>query len=413
MIEPFAAGGSSGWTKFAARAAALGFLVAMALALPPGAGAQTVVSPYLDMHYEYDSNVFRAPNSETLFMAIGDTKLSDSDLRYLAGLDGAYAWSEQKLTVKLEGRRFEYDHYGDLDHSEYLADVALNWKLTGLLDGVVEARDEHAMAPFYIGNSTQLTINTDRNFDGKLKLHFSPDWRLEAGVLSHILDSPLQDYPDFLERDVTSHLGLVNVGITHLEYGIAFDRIDGRFENAVGVGPFTQNNESLTLQYTVSALTTLNAAAGYSKREQTANGGNVSGFTGDLRYTRQLTAKTSVSLDLSRALNSYLAAAASEVDTTGSASVNWQATYRIGVGVTASYVHSNFVGQGIPGLNDNGRIDHSPTGSVNLTYLVMRRLQLHGYFTKQTRSSTVEEFNFHDTLVGIEAKYTFGKPLVQ
>jgi hypothetical protein len=94
--------------------------------------------------------------------------------------------------------------------------------------------------------------------------------------------------------------------------------------------------------------------------------------------------------------------------------VNWQATYRIGVGLAASYVDSDFIGQEIPGSNeDNGRIDHSPTGSLNLTYQILRRLQLHGYFTKQTRSSNVAEFNFHDTLAGIEAKYTFGKLPVQ
>jgi Putative beta-barrel porin 2 len=412
MIDAFEVDGSSGFIKHAARALGLGiyFATAIAVVAPRAAQAQAIVNPYVDARYEYDSNVFRAPNSEAIFIANGDPKLSDSDLRYMAGLDAAYLWSDQKFTAKVEGRRFEYDHYGDLDHSEYLADLAMNWKLTSLLDGLLEARQEHAMAPFYLGNSTQLTINTDRNIGGKLNLHFSPDWRLEAGVLSHVLDSPLQNFPDFVERDVTSHLGLVNVGISHLEYGIAFDRIDGRFENAVNVGPYTQNNTSLTVKYTLSALTTFNAAAGYTKRDQTSNGGNVSGFTGDLRYTRQLTAKTSLSLDVSRVVNSYAAAAASEVDTTATAIVNWQATYRIGVALNLGYIHSDFVGQAIPGSNDNGRIDHSPTESLNVTYQVLRRLLLRGYLTKQSRSSNIEEFNFSDTLIGLEAKYTFGRP---
>ena len=409
MIEAREFDGSTipGFMTGAARAFGLAIVALVAVAVPRGALGQATASPYVDARYEYDSNVFRAPNSEALVLAIGDSKLSDSDLRYLAGVNGTYLWSGQKLTAQLEGRRFEYSHYGALDHSEYLADITLNWRLTSLLDGLVEAHQEHAMAPFYLGNSTQLTLNTDRDIGGKANFNFNPDWRLEGGILFHKLDSPLQNFPDFVERDTTTHLRLVNVSVSHLEYGIAFDRIDGRFENAVDVGPFTQNNSKLTVQYTVSALTTFNASAGYSKREQTSNGGNVSGFTGDLRYTRQLTPKTSVSVDVSRAVNSYLAAAASEIDTTVTAAVNWQATYRILVALSYSYVHSNFVGQAIPGANDNGRIDHSPLGSLNVTYQVLRRLQLHGYVSKQSRSSNIEEFNFNDTLVGLEVKYTF------
>ena len=126
-----------------------------------------------------------------------------------------------------------------------------------------------------------------------------------------------------------------------------------------------------------------------------------------MRYTRQLTPKTSVSFDVSRAVNSYLAAAASEIDTIATATANWQATYRVGVALSYSYVHSNFVGQAIPGANDNGRIDRSPLASLNVTYQILRRLQLHGYLSKQSRTSNVEVFNFSDTLIGLEAKYTF------
>ena len=230
MIEACEFDGSCGFENFARRRAfGLALLLVIAVAAPRGAQGQATFNPYVDARYEHDSNVFRAPNSEALVLAIGDPKLSDSDLRSLIGVDGTYLWSGQKLTAKLEGRRFDYSHYGMLDHDEYLADIALNWKLTSLLDGLVEARQEHAMAPFYLGNSTQLTLNTDRDIGGKANLNFNPDWRLEGGLLFHKLDSPLQNFPDFVERDTTTHLGLVNVSVSHLEYGIGFDRIEGRF----------------------------------------------------------------------------------------------------------------------------------------------------------------------------------------
>ena len=58
------------------------------------------------------------------------------------GMDGTYLWSQQKLTATLEGRHFDYDHFTELDHNEYLAHVALDWKLTSLLDGILDARQE-------------------------------------------------------------------------------------------------------------------------------------------------------------------------------------------------------------------------------------------------------------------------------
>ncbi len=385
----------------------LALIAAMAIGTPYRASAQLSLNPYLDAHIERDSNVYRAPSSQALLAAIGDTTLADTDERYAVGLEGAYLWSQQKLTATIEGRKYNYKHYTDLDHNEYLADVALNWKLTSLLDGLLEGRQERVMAPFALGNSTRLTINVDRNIAGKLNLNFTPDWRLETGLYFHTLNSPLQNFPDFVERDVGKHLALDYNGIGNLTYGLALDRIDGKFENAANVGPYIQNTAQLTLRYAVGASSIFNAAAGYSKRDQNANAGTVSAMTGSIGYTRQLTGKTSVNLGVTRAVNSYLAAGGSEIDTSATAGLNWQATYKILVALNYTYTHSQFAGQVIPGSLANGRVDRSPAESLNITYQALRRLQFHAFFNNQSRTSNVELANFSDSLVGIEAKLTW------
>jgi len=391
----------------AAAAHALAFCCALSAAVPLSARADGTVTPYVDAKIEHDSNVFRAANSEAVLLANGDSTLADTNEMYLAGVDGTYLWSQQKLTAVFEARHSSYNHYKNLDHNEYLADVGLTWKLTHLVDGSFELRQERVMAPFVLGNSSRLTINVDRNAAAKVNFNVSPDWRVDVGGNYHKLNSPLQNFPDFVERDIGSHAGLSYIGIANLTYGIAFDHIDGRFENALGVGPFVQNSGQLRLNYTVGALTTLNAAVGYSKRDQTGNAGNISAFTGELGYTRQLTGKTSVNLHVTRAVNSYVAAGGSEIDTTAAAQVYWQATYKIAVTLNYGYTHSTFIGQVIPGAITAGRVDRSPYGMLRITYQPFERLQFRTNLTKQSRTSNVAFFNYSDTVYGIEAKLTF------
>jgi hypothetical protein len=384
------------------------FLLTLIALLPLPAAAQLSASPYLDARVEHDSNVFRVPNSEPLIIANGDPTLADWDQKYTAGLNATYLWSQQKLTALLEVRKQDFEHFKDLNHYEYLADIGLDWKLTSLVDGLLEYRQEKYMAPFYLGDSLNLALDVDRRVVGKANINVAADWRIETGLSYRYLQAPLQFYPDFDQREFDTHLALDYLGAAYFTYGIAYDFISGAFDNAPNVGNYTQNGLGLTAKYAVSALTTLNAQLGYSIRDQTNTGtSRVSEITGELKYTRQLTGKTSVNLDLSRNVNSYLAGGASEVDTVISAGALWQATYKIGVDLNAGYTHSSFVGQAIPGSNVDGRVDHFPTQSIDLKYQMLRHLWVKAYFNHSARSSTYELYNFSDTIAGIEARWTF------
>ena len=375
---------------------------AAALAAPHFAAAQATANPYADAHYEYDSNVFRVQNSHANLIAIGDPTLADEDLKAVVGVDGTYLWSEQKLTATLEGRRFIYDHFSALDHNEYLADAALKWKTTSLLDGTIEARQEQLMAPFTLGNSSQLTVDVDRKISGGLNLNFNPDWRLESTVYSHNLKAPLQNFPDFVERETGTQLALLNRSVAHLTYGITVDHISGRFENAPDVGNYNQTDAQFTANYAVSALTSFKGALGYTKRDQV--GQSLSAVTGMLGYTRQLTAKTNLTVNVIRAVNNYVAAGGSELDTSATLGLNWQATYKILVAVSGGYTHSSFVGQFVPGSLTVGRADNLPTGSLNVNYQIFRRALLKAYLQRQSRTSNIDIYQFSDTTVGIEAR---------
>jgi hypothetical protein len=337
----------------------------------------------------------------------GDPTLADTDIRSIAGLDGTYLWSLQKFTANLEGREIDFDHFKFLNHSEYLGNLQWDWKLSNVLDGLVQVRQEHAAAYFADSNSPYLEIDTDRIIVGKLNFIFRADYRLETGVNFHTHDAPLQFYPAFVERENGEHLGLSYLGITNLSYGFAVEHLDGNYTHAPGVGPYSQTKEYLQMTYILKGLQNVSGQIGYTKRNQTDEQ-NLSAVTGQLKYVRQLTGKTSVSFQFERAVNSYIASAGSEIDTSGTASVQWQATYKLAVNLGYTYQITTYVGQVIAGLvnpaaSDNGRQDHLPSETVNLIYQPLRQIQIKAYVNAQSRRSNVDFDRFHDTTAGIQA----------
>jgi hypothetical protein len=381
----------------------LAALMLLGMALPAVVDAQATFNPYVSAQVEHDSNVFRVPNAQTAALLTGDSTLSDTDERYIAGVNGTYLWSIQKLTGNFEARRIEYNHFGYLSHSEYLGNLQLDWKLARALDGILQYRQERLAAAFENRNSSTLTVNMDRNIVGRLNYNFMPDWRLETGVNFHTLEAPLQLYPGFTEHETGSRLGIDYLGLANLTYGVLVERTDGDYTHAVGVGPYRQTSFLFTTTYKVSGLSSLNGSIGYTTRNQTLPAGNVSAVTGNIGYTRQLTGKTSLNLQLVRAVNSYVAAGGSEIDTMAAFGVNWQTTYKLGVGINYSYIRSTFAGNVIPGSATVGRLDHTQQGLFNVTYQLFRQLQIKGYVSRQSRSSNYELDTFNDTTVGFQA----------
>ncbi len=378
-------------------------LFAASLAFPSALFAQATANPYLSVQFEHDSNVFRVADSTVATQFYGGPRLGDTDFRYVAGADGTYLWGLQKLTATVEGRKIDYDHFTFLNHYEYLGSLQLDWKAASLLDGVVQFKQEHLAAYFGDRQSPTLEVDTDRNIVGKLNLKIRTDWRLETGINFRTYDSPLQFYPDFAEHQTGTHLGLSYLGVANLTYGVGVDHISGSFTHATGVGPYTQTSADLQMTYLITGLTSLNGALGYTKRNQGVGEDSFGAVTGQFSYKRQLTGKTSMTAQVARNVFSYTASAGSEIDSTASIAADWQATYRLDVGLKLAYTRSTFVGQAIPGSVANGRVDHSPQESLNITYQALRNLQIKAYANAQRRSSNVYFDTFNDNTVGIQA----------
>lgn len=381
----------------------IGLSVLMSVFASGTAQAASTFLPYASEQYEYNSNVFALPNSSAAVAFSGDPTLGDSDLRTVAGFEETYLWDRQRLYGTLEGRYIEYDHFGYLSHSEYLVKLGLDWKLFSALDGTFLGSEERSMAAFANRDTqTQLAINLDKHAIGKFNFRLSPEWRLETGVDYHNIDSPILDFPDYGLTETISHVALKYGGFSNLTYGISADYSDGRYRNAPLVGSYTQTNLDLTMTYAASGLSSFNGALGHTQRDQGQDQGSISAITGQLGYSRRLGSKTSIHIDYTRAVNSYIGAGGSELDSIVNVSLNYQPTFKTGIALGVQQIWSDFIGQTVPGSDVLGRKDRSAAASFKMNYQAMRWLLIQPYVSYQRRSSNQEIFSYSGTIIGIQ-----------
>ena len=381
------------------------------LVAAPDALAQSTFLPYASTQFEHNNNIFYLPSSQATYAAGGIDQFGDSSLKTIGGAEEDYYWGRQRFYATAEGRYIDYDHYTYLNHSEYLLRLGLDWKLLTAFDGTFLGSLERYMAPFANRNTfTALSVDLDRSTSAKFNTRLSPEWLLVTSVYYHDLDAPIEDYPNYGLTETTARAVLQYLGVANLTFGIAAEYLDGRYRNAPIEGTYNQTSVGLTMAYAVTKLSSFKGVVGYTERQQGQNQGTVSAVTGEIGYTRALTGKTSFTLDYLRAVNSYVAAGGSELDSTLSLRASHQLTYKIGIAAGIQEMRSDFQGQTIPGSNTVGRRDRTPQADLRITYDVRRWLMIQPYVTYQRRTSNVELDGFSSNIVGIKIQAKMQPP---
>jgi hypothetical protein len=378
------------------------------LDFPPPALPQTHFTPYADAAYEQNSNLFALSDSVPEVVGRNGPTKSDTVFKARAGFDAGYNWGLQELFANAEGRRFTYDHFGDLDHDEYLLHGGLKWKIASLLDGLIDYQRERSMVSFLQYNatqfaSTQLFIQLQSIATASINLQVTPEWRLESLGKVNDLDSPRPGFSNLALREDSIHEGLRYVGFANLSAGLDAEYLYGHFTSAESVltPRYHQTTAELAADYALSGLSTFHGAVGYTDRNQ-EQAGSLSGVTGLLSYQRDLTGKTSVTLKLSRAINTYVTYADSEVDTAAEIDVTWKTTEKIRVELGYVWLHSSIAATDIAGVVTPSRVDRLQTPTLSVKYQPLNWLLLRPYAQYQTRASSVDIYSFNGTLYGLE-----------
>jgi len=376
--------------------------IAACVSIWPGlAAAELRFHPYVSAQETYESNVFSA-SDDLLRELRGDTEKSDRIFRGIAGVDGGYDLGLQRLYLQAEGRRFLFDNFSELDHNETLFAGRFHWTAADLVDGTLEASQERRMASFVNRNSTELTLETERQAAASFNVNIGPHWRVETGGRYYRLASPLPDFPDFTLRETSVNGGLKYKTGGPLSTGVLVQYLDGRFSGIPDVPGYHSVSVDGTVDYDFSELSHLSGQAGYTQLR--GSDLQVDGFTGSLLFRRQVTEISELKLQAFRRIEGYLAGANINTDTGWSAGVTWHATVKLRVDADYTYIYSRYEALSPFATISSGRRDlfQIVQGSVAYQFFDWASLRLFGGY--RDRDSNVRLERFNDFTAGAELK---------
>ena len=203
--------------------------------------------------------------------------------------------------------------------------------------------------------------------------------------------------------------GIRYIGNAKVSTGIVAQQTNGRYRGTTQAPKFNQTLTQFVFDYKVGERTTMNAAIGYTTREQPGFAANekTSAVTGSLGYTRQLSPKTSVYVQYYRIINNYIAAGGSQLDNNFAAGFNWQPTPKLSIAGNYGWIRSQVSGQVNFGQIQAGRADRYRSPRVTMNYLPVRWLTLSPFYRTQKRQSNIADFQFDAKIVGIDVLAKF------
>ncbi len=383
---------------------------ALLLATPMAVWAEVDITVTGNGVTQYNSNVFDTQSGFT--NPFGGTRSGDTYFAYGGKVDASYLHSQQQFYATLIGNEYEYGHFRQLDHSEFNFDGGWDWRLGGLLDGLIDVNRIRSMVSFYNLVGSSLVIQTEQRETGRASLQFTPDWRTELTGYTRKVDQPQTTAPDLSLTENSGTLGLKYTGTAGVTAGVAGQYLRGTFENTgptVLAPSYNQKSAALTATDEVSGQTNFRGNVGYTSRSSDSGINTISGVTGELDYRRALTGKTTAEIDLTRQINAYLTNDASEIDSAATLNVTWQATYRISMEFTYSYTYRQLPGQGSAVVGDaivatdTQRIDRLNQTTLALTYAPIPWIILKPYVSFQNRTSgNFVGGNFNSDVIGLQ-----------
>jgi hypothetical protein len=394
----------SGGASFMVRySRAAGLLVLLIGSWPCASVAQLAATPHAAVDVEHNSNVFDLSSSGAAPAGKNGATFGDTTTQLRAGVDGTYLLSQQKFFAVAEVRHIDYQNFTSLSHNEETLNTGLSWTVSRILDGKLDYLYEQRMVQFMdLAASTALILETENRARASANVKFTPEWRLDSMFTDRILNSPRNDVPALSLHEDSIHEAVRYLGVANLAAGVDVEYLSGTYRHdSIALNPkYDQTTVALAGTYVISGLTDFKGAIGYTRRNDQSTTGGQSALTGNLDYRRALTPKTTLDLNLNRAVNSYLTTGGNELDTTAGFTVAWQATYKTTVKVGYSWTNSSFSQSAVNGQDT--RVDHFQAANAELNYLVLRWLSIRPYARYLTRSSSQGLFDFNGTIVGIE-----------
>jgi hypothetical protein len=367
----------------------------------------------------YDNDLFRVPNGFDLSAVLGAGAARADHLNSVsAGVLGQWTIGQQLLLYSGEVDVGRFARNTFLDNTSGNAKLTWDWRLGSLLTGDVGFDAQRLLAGFTNNRSFVKDLVDNKQYFGNGNWQVGPHLSLFAGVQDQQLtnSSVVRQGDDF--RLTSEDAGLLVALSATDSVGWEYQHASGRFPfgiellNNVSTDlNFDDNSARFLLKYAVGGATTINASAGYLKRDYSNN--SSANFSGDVWRAAlqwQPLAKSQVTFTGWRDLYAYLQAQSDYFVATGrSISPSWNPTEKLRLSLLFSWENQNYI-ESASTLAFSSREDRVTTTQMALTYYPGRRVTINLAYRSETRVSNLAAFSYDDKIASAKVTVKFGAP---
>jgi hypothetical protein len=373
-------------------------------------------TPFASVDQQDNTNVFGRASDGPPLAAVGDDRFGDTISSYSAGFASGLSGPTLQANLNAQIGRQHFSHFGFLDNTFYRLEGGFGWRATEVIEWNASYIQVRSMAPLTDSLLTALFLDTDRALQGTLKILVRPEWRLDLTPTEHWRDTPLPGFEGFSLHETEGSATLNYLGFSKLTAGLRVDYLSGRFEGIVNPTRYTQVAEGLTANYQVSGLSSFTGQLGYTRRTSELYGpasgagstigslggavGTTSSVTGSLGYHRAITGKTSLTLQVFREIDSYVAGANPQVGIGGLVNLTWKPDVKFNVEL--GYSQRNEDAQGnVVLINATNYKQNIRSELLDVTYNMTDWLHLKAYVHRLQQASNIAIANYTSNLYGL------------
>lgn len=373
-------------------------------------------TPFLRADYLYDSNVFRLTGPAEAEVLLGNAALSDGILQTGGGLDFRMPISQQTLALDIEAFHNKYDRFDFLNHTSGMASVNWNWIFGDRLDGNLKLAFTREMQGFEESNITEQDLRDQWDFLASGNYAISPRWQLHLAVARNDYEHKLISRQTL---DRTVNRGVVEVRYltprkSYLGYKVVVRSAElpnqALVETALIDNSYLEYENSLTVDWAISAHSGFNGRMGYTNREYDSfSQRDFSGLTWQLEYQWHPQTRYELKLSLWRDIDVYSDLVSSYVNETGGSLEGvWAMTSKISL--KADYARKSRSFDGDPQIRPttlSSRQDSLVGYGLSAEYALRERLRIKLGYLFEERKSNVDEwvYDYYNMMLGITATF--------
>lgn len=355
------------------------------------APAEEGMQLYGGIGWAYDDNILRVPDDGPAF----DGRRGDAYRTAEAGVVYNKQIGRQRLAATAKLSKVAFDNFEQLDYDGRDLQAAWFWELGNKFEGRAETLYVQTLAPYTDFRSDQRNLREQRRhvFDAGWKMH--PSWKVRAGYSRDTFDYELQAQRYNNRTEKAGEAELLYRARSGSSVGLVARRVEGEypfrrpFDNHVLVDDFTQDELKARIEWLATGSTTVQALAGYVRREQPSYGaGRTSGLNGRVTGIHAPRGKVSYTAAVWREFAPIESPVVSYTLNKGaSIKASWAATGKLRLEANVVYEKRDYnARRAFPGSND--LTDAIRSANVRAVWQVRRKVQVIGGYAYQARTGS-------------------------